>query len=423
MLFDTSWPVLLFLMTVAYVLTWSLGVLSLDLSVVLWTTFGLALGYQLLSRILDYLPSLQSVTILHTAVNVLAVTGLAVIWTMLGGLASPAFAMFFALPITALGVVSRFSIQFGITVYSIIAAWVVAIRGSAELRLQLESLGFPRLWDYLPGTNQLEFAGYGAVTGGNAQLQFMIVFSFALLGIAATSAITVILIGRLFERLKFASASGERAAKISDSFVSDTNDLELILDRDEQVVIAISPKLADVLHETPESVIGCHVTSVLPFHSGHPARRMIESGKTGELKNQGLTTPGGCHLLNIRTHAGSSNGYEFQRVTFNELSAREYAELSIDLLGELYGAIDGNGRLQYLSTSLQKLTGMIAGDRADQIPMPAGWWQIGARRQHRRTVPMNANEYELRLHREEYYGDHSLTEIIVFRLQPAGGHG
>lgn len=421
-LFDTSWPLLLFLLTAAYMLSWSLGVLSLDLTTVLWTTFGLALGYQLFSRLLDYLPGLGSVTTLHTVANVAAVTGLAVIWAMLGGLASPAFALFFALPITALGIVARFSVQFGVTLYSIIAAWIVAIYGSAELRLQLESLGFPRVWEFLPGVNELGFAGYGVIAGGNAQLQFMIVFSLALFGVATTSAIVVILISRLFERLRFASATGERAEKISDSFVTDTNDLELILDRDELTVIAISPRLADVLNETPESVVGCHVSSVLPFHSGHPARRLIESGESGALKNQGLTTPTGCHLLNLRTHVGTSEGYEFQRITFNELTAREYAELSIDLLGELYGAIDGDGQLQYLSRSLQNIADVKVGDRADQFSMPAGWWQIGARRQHTRTVPLNGNEYQLRLHREEFYGDHSLTEIIVFRLTPVGRH-
>lgn len=420
-LFDTSWPLLLFLLTAAYLLSWSLGVLAIDLATVLWTTFGLAFAYLVLSRALDYLSSLRGVMALHTTVNLAAVTSLAVIWSMVGGLDAPAFALFFALPIVALGMVARLGVQYAVTAYSILAAWAVALRESYPLRLKLESLGVPPLWDYLPGLSAREFAGYGVISGGGEQLQFMIVFSFALLGVATTSAVVVVLIGRLFERLRFASATGERASRISESFVSDTNDLELVLDRNEQSIIAISPKLAELLDETPESVIGCHVTSVLPFHAGHAARQLIESGASGELYNQGLTTPSGCRLLNMRTHAGSSEGFEFQRITFNELSAREYSQLAIDLLGELFGAIDSNGTFLYTSAALAKLTGAGSGNRADALPLPAGWWQIGARREHRRTLSLDGSDYQLRLHREEFYGDHSLTEIIVFRFTPMRG--
>lgn len=420
-LFDTSWPLLLFLLAAAYLLSWSLGVLALDLAAVLWTTFGLAFAYLVLSRALDSLSSLRGVMALHAAVNLAAVTGLAVIWSMLGGLDAPGFVLFFALPIAALGMVARLSVQYAVTGYSVLCAWVVALRESYALRLQLESLGVPPLWDYLPGLSGKEFAGYGVVSGGGEQLQFMIVSSFALLGVATTSAVVVVLIGRLFDRLRFASATGERASRISESFVTDTNDLELILDRNEQTIIAISPKLAALLDETAESVVGCHVTSVLPFHAGHAARRLIESGESGELFNQGLTTPSGCLLLNLRTHAGSADGYDFQRITFSELSAREYSQLAIDLLGEMYGALDNGGTFLYLSERLAELTGCSAGDRADGLPLPAGWWQIGARREHRRSLSLDGRNFELRLHREEYYGDHSLTEIIVFRLTPAAG--
>lgn len=422
-LFDTSWPLLLFLLTSAYLLSWSLGLLAFDLQTVLWTTFGLAFGYLVLSRALDYLSSLRSVMALHTAVNLAAVTGLAIIWSMIGGLDAPAFALFFALPVVALGMVARLGVQYAVTTYSIGAAWVVALRGSYALRAKLESLGIPPVWDHLPGLSADEFTGYGAMSGGGEQLQFMIVFSFALLGIATTSAVVVVLIGRLFERLRFASASGERASRISESFVTDTNDLELILDRNEQSIIAISPRLAKLLDETPESVVGCHVTSVLPFHAGHPARRLIESGESGELYNQGLTTPSGCRLLNMRTHAGTAEGFDFQRITFSELCAREYSQLAIDLLGELYGAIDADGMFLYLSEGLGALTGFEAGDRADRLPLPAGWWQIGARREHRRTVALDDVSYHLCLHREEYFGDHSFTEIIVFRMTPVQGGG
>lgn len=420
-LFDTSWPLLLFLLTAAYLLSWSLGVLTIDLEMVLWTTFGLAFAYLVLSRALDYLSSLRGVMALHAAVNIAAITGLAVIWSMIGSLEAPAFVLFFALPVVALGMVARLGVQYAVTGYSILAAWVVALRESYALRLKLESLGAPPVWDHLPGLSAREFTGYGVVSGGAEQLQFMIVFSIALLGVATTSAVVVVLIRRLFERLRFVSATGERASRISESFVTDTNDLELILDRNEQSIIAISPKLAAMLDQTPESVVGCHVTTVLPFHAGHAARRMIESGKSGELCNQGLTTPAGCRLLNMRTHQGSADGYEFQRITFNELNARDYALLAIDLLNELCGAIDANGTFLYVSEALSERTDARAGGRADALPLPAGWWQIGARRDHRRALALDGNNFQLHLHREEYFGDHSLTEIVVFRFSPARG--
>ncbi|MDX1516215.1 MAG: hypothetical protein R3288_05215 [Woeseiaceae bacterium] len=421
-LFDTSWPLLLFLLAAAYVLSWSLGVLAIDLSAVLWTTFGLALAYQVLSRLLDFAPGLQRVIALHVMINVAAVTGLAFVWSQLGGLASPAFAFFFAIPIIALGLIARLAAQYTVTLYTILAAWFVAVRESADLRLQLEAIGVPPFWYRLSELGMSDSGTYGAVVTGSAQLQFMLVFSFAMIGVATTSAIVVVLIGRLFERLRFASASGERAEKITESFVDDANDLELILDRNEQTIIAISPRLAELLDEIPESVVGCHFTSILPFHAAHPARRLIESGESAALYNQGMSVGSDCRLVNVRTHAGTSGGYEFQRITFAEPTAKDYAQLAVDVLGDRYGAIDGqSGRVLYLSDVLATQTGVQVGERADWLSMPAGWWQIGARREHTRRVPLDGCEYDLRLRREEFYGDHSLAEVIVFRLHPVGG--
>ncbi len=419
-LFDSSWPLMLVILTGAYMVAWALELLAIDLSTVLWTTFALAIGYSALSRSLDFVSTMRGVMAFHVAINIIAVTGLAWVWSMLGGLASPAFALFFALPVVALGLVVRLGVQYSVTAYTLFVAWAVALRDSPELRLKLEQLGVPALWEAVPGFVDGDLSGYGVIAGGAAQLQFMLVFSFALIGVATTSAIVVELIHRLFERLQFVTATGERAEKISESFVHTTHDMELLLDRDSEQIIAVSPRFAEVLHESPRELIGCHYTTVLPFEPGHPLRRLIESGESGRLTNEGLATPSGLRLVNIRTHSGESEGYEFQRITFTELTAKEYAQIAVDLLGDLYGAIDGDGKVLYLSDALAERTGVEPGERADRVPLPAGWWQIGTRRQHTRRVPLNEREFDLRLKREEYFGDREFRELIVFRLTPAG---
>lgn len=421
-LFDASWPLALIVMTAAYVLAWSLELLTIDLPTVLWTTFGLALGHQTLSRLIDYVGHHGGVRLLHVAVNVLAIIGLAVIWSLLGGLAAPAFAMFFALPVIAIGLVVNLAVQFGLTLFAIACAWAVALRESADLRVQLEQNGVPPLWNALPGLTTHEFAGYGVVAGGLAQLQFMIVFSFAMIGVVTASAVVVALIGRLFERLRFLSASGQRAEKVAQSFLTQEDGLELIVDRKSFQVIAVSPRLAEELEEPPESLIGCHYATVLPFSWDHPALRLIEAGVASELPQQVFPSASGYKLVNFRIHPGTSEGYEFQRVTLEDLQENDYAQVAVDGLDDLAGVVDGGGRILYLSQAVKRLLPVVKNQwRADLLPLPAGWWEIGARRRHRRQVSIGHLKYELLLARREIFADEGDLELTVFRLNPLEG--
>lgn len=422
LLFDTSWPLALIIMTAAYVLSWSLDLLRIELSTVLWTTFGLALGHQTLSRLLDFVDSRQGLMQLHAAINIAAIVGLAAIWSLLGGLAAPAFAMFFALPVIALGLVSSLALQFGITAFAVLCSWTVALRESAELRLQLEQLGFPPVWNAVPGLTTHEFAGYGVIASGSAQLQFMLVFTFAMVGVVTTSAVVVALITRLFDRLRFVSVSGRRAEKMAQSFMTQEDGLELIVDRKSFQVIAVSPRLAGELEEPPETLIGCHYTTVLPFSQDHPALRMIEAGVASELTQQVFPAPSGYKLVNIRIHPGTSDGFEFQRVTLEDLQQNDYAQIAVDGLEDLAGVVDGGGRILYLSQAVKKLLPVMHNEwRADLLPLPAGWWEIGARHRHTRKVSIGYRDFELQLSRNEIFADEGNLELTSFRLLPARG--
>lgn len=419
LLLDASWPMVLIILTAAYLASWSLGVLAIDLPAVLWTTFGIAVSHQVLSRLLDYVDVRNGVLFLHTAINVAAITGLAVIWAMLGGLAAPAFAIFFALPVIALGLVARLHVQYAVTVYAIAIAWLVAIRASADLRLQLDQHGFPPFWDSLPALTSHQFVGYGVTAGGSAQLQFMIVFSFAMLGVVTTSAIVIALVGRLFNRLRFVSASGHRAHSVAQSFLTQTDGLELIIDRESFQVIAVSPRLAEELEESPDILIGCHYTAVLPFPHDHPAIRLINAGISSNLPHQVFPAASGYKLVNFRIHPGTSDGYEFQRITMEDLQENDYAQITVDGLNDLSGVVDGGGRILYLSQAVKKLLPVSKNQwRADLLPLPAGWWQIGARKQHTRTVSIGRTDYRLNLSHESFYAEGDDMELTVFRLQP-----
>jgi PAS domain-containing protein len=417
LLFDASWPMVLIILTAAYLASWYLGLLTIDLPAVLWTTFGVAVAHQVLSRLLDYVDARNGVLLMHTTINVAAITGLAVIWSMLGGLAAPAFAIFFALPIIALGLVARLPVQFAVTVYAIVIAWLVAIRESADLRLQLDQLGFPPFWHSLPALTAHEFVGYGVTAGGAAQLQFMIVFSFAMLGVVTTSAIVIALVSRLFNRLRFVSASDQRAQSMAQSFLTQTDGLEMIIDRQSFQVIAVSPRLAEELEEAPEVLVGCHYTAVLPFPYDHPAIRLIDAGISSHLPHQVFPAASGYKLVNFRIHPGTSDGYEFQRVTLEDLQENDYAQITVDGLNDLSGVVDGGGRILYLSKAVKKLLPVSKNQwRADLLPLPAGWWQIGARKQHTRTVAIGRTDYRLELSRDSFYAEDGDMEVTVFRL-------
>lgn len=420
LLFDTSLPLALTLMTAAYLLSWWLGLLRIDLSAVLWTTFGLALGHQTLSRLLDYVGRYHGVGLLHAGINVIAIVGLAIIWSLLGGLAAPAFAMFFALPTIALGLVSSLAVQSGITLFAIFCAWIVALRESAELRLQVESIGIPPVWNLVPRLTTQEFSGYGVIAGGSAQLQFMLVFTFAMIGVVLMSAVVVALIRRLFDRLRFVSISGRRAETMAQSFMTREDGLELIIDRNSFQVIAISPRLAKEVEEQAENLIGCHFTTVLPFAHDHPAFRLIESGVASQLKRQVFPAAGGYRLVNIRVHQGTSEGFEFQRVTLEDLQQSDYAQVAMDSLRELTGVLDGGGHILYLSEAARELLHVSSDQwRADLLPMPAGWWEIGARERHTRNVRIGHLNFELQLSRSEIFADEGNLELTAFRMLPA----
>lgn len=430
LLFDTSWPLLLLIMTAAYMLSWSMGLLAIDLSTVLWATFGLGLAHHLLSRLLDLVQAGSGLIVLHTILNFIAVSALGVVWSLLGGLAAPAFAIFLALPIIALGLVTRFVLQFALTVYAILVAWLVALQGSEALRLHFEQMGAPAVWSILPGTAERSFAGYGMVSGGSEQFQFMLVFSFAMFGVVTTSSIVVTLIGRLYQRLKFISASEDRAEHLAQSFLTQEDGLEFILDRDSFQIIAVSPRLADVLESPPETLVGCHYSVILPFEPGHPAQRLIEMGFPAELPNQVIPTVDTYKLVNFRLHPAISSGREYQRISLDELHENDYARITLNSLQDICGVVDGGGRILYLSAAARDVLPVIRDQwQADALPLPAGWWEIAPRTSHRRQIVIADSEYQINLRRLEFQLRHCRgarnphsdeMELTVFRLVQSG---
>ncbi|MEQ8207503.1 MAG: hypothetical protein RIA65_15125, partial [Woeseia sp.] len=118
-------------------------------------------------------------------------------------------------------------------------------------------------------------------------------------------------------------------------------------------------------------------------------------------------------------HPGVSDGYEFQRITMEDLQENDYARIAVDGLGDLTGVLDGGGRILYISEAVKTLLPVSRSQwRADLLPLPAGWWQIGARKQHTRNVTIGRNEYALRLSHETFFADGNDMELTVFRLRP-----
>tara|TARA_R110002096_G_scaffold123816_3_gene267721 strand:+ start:1297 stop:2619 length:1323 start_codon:yes stop_codon:yes gene_type:complete len=420
MLHDAGWPVLLTTLTAAFVIVWSLELLPISLPMLLWTTFGVALGQQTLSRLLDYCTDGRPVRVLHMGINILAISGLAILWAMLGGLSAPAFALFFALPVVTLGLVSGAVMQCVMTVYAISLAWLVAIRQSPDLRLQLEQAGVPPVWDAFPTLLINEISGYGMLVGGAAQLQFMVVFSLAMIGVAATTAIVVALIRTLTRRLRLVSASGKRAENMALSFLSREDGFEMIIDSRSRQIIAISPALAAEVGETPDALVGCHFSTALAFPSDHPVGRLIESGTANQLENQVVRTGSGEKLLNIRTQPGTDEDLEFQRVSLVELRGSDYAQIVMDSFEETGGVVDAHGRIVFLTDSAKKLL-PTSGDTylANRLPLPAGWWNIGTRKKHLRRVSIGRQPYELHLSRREFFAPERELELTAFKLIPA----
>lgn len=418
LLFDASWPLIVFIMVVSYLLAWWLDLLDIDLPMVLWTSFILALSHQTLSRVLDYVEDSSAVELVYLAFNIAAIAGLAIIWSMLGGLSAPAFAIFFALPIITFGLIANIATQFAVAIYTIILAWSVAIRHSADLRLQLEYLGMPSLGDVTTSIPATEFGG-GIVAGGVAQMQFMVVFSVAILGVALVSAMLVAMIHLLSKRLRFASTLGKRAETLVGSFLTQDDGLELIVDRDSFQVIAVSPSLANEIDADAAALIGCHYTSVLPFPEDHPALRSIESGSSALFTHQVFSFASGKRLANIRIHPGTSDGFAFQRITILELRLSDYAEIAAHALDDISGVINTDGRILQASRSLQKLLAASGKfDSANSLPLPAGWWQIGVRKRHSRHVNVANVDYRLDLNRTEFFSTGQNLELTAFRLSP-----
>lgn len=417
LMLDTTWPLVLIIMTAACVSAWALGVLNVRLADVLWLTFGVALAHQLLSRMLEIAGTSTTALLLHTALNVAAVSGLGLLWSLMGGLAAPAFSIFFALPIVALGLVVRISIQYGVTLYAILVAWVVALVNSTDLQLKLEQLGVPAFWRLLPGDSSIDFIGYGVIAGGSAQLQFMVVFTFAMIGVAATSSIVVSLIDRLYQRLRFVSASGEFAGKMADIFINQAEGLEMIIDRNGAEIVTVSPAITGALRQPAAALIGSHYSAVLPFEAGHVVRRQIDAGQAATIPHQVFVTDEGPILVNIRVNPGEVDGFRFQRVTLEPLQEKDFTEIAQSAFSDICGAIDRDGRIVYLSKEAKNLLGCDGtNDRADAAPLPAGWWQIGGRERHERMVSIGKTEYRLKLSREEFFAVLSHVELVMFRL-------
>ncbi len=417
LLFDASWPLIVFIMVIAYLLAWWLDLLEVDLPMVLWTSFILALGHQTLSRLLDYVDDSSAVELVYMVFNLAAIAGLAIVWSMLGALSAPAFAIFFALPVVTFGLIGNLATQLAVATYTIILAWTVAIRHSADLRLQLEHVGLPSFGSLTNNLPAAEFSGHGIVAGGVAQMQFMVVFSVAILGVALVSAMLVAMIHLLSKRLRLISTLSKRAETLVGSFLTQEDGLELIVDRDSFQVIAVSQSLANEVGDEASALVGCHYTSVLPFPADHPALRSIESGSSALLQHQVFSSASGNRLVNLRVHPGTSGGFAFQRITILELQLSDYAEIAAHALDDISGVIDKDGRILQASTSLKKLLAVSGKfDNANSLPLPAGWWQIGVRKKHSRHVQVASVNYRLDLNRAEFFSTENNLELTAFRL-------
>jgi PAS domain-containing protein len=419
LLCDTSWPLALIIMTASYLLSWSMGLLSVDLSSILWTTFGLAFGYMLLSRALDFVKSSGRALLLHGVLNVIAIVGLGIIWSMLGGLAAPAFAIFFALPVIALGIIARPPVQYGISIFAILVAWFVALSASPELRLQLEHIGIAPVWNALPGLPVQDIGRYGIAASGSAQLQFMLVFSFAILGVATTSAVVIAMIRHLCNRLTLENLTGQRADRLAHSLLAREGSKEVVLDRASRRIIAASPGLAEDLGASAVTIVGSHVSAVFPHTDDDPATKAIEAGLAVDLPEQVLPATRGHRLVNFRLRPGAVREHEFQHIVLEDLHAADYARIAVDAFGDLCGVVNGRGIVQYMSPGLQEFfPGTGLEQRADRLPLAPGWWEIAPRLRHVRHVSIGRSDYELYLSRREYYSGHGAFELTAFRLIP-----
>ena len=305
--------------------SWLLGAIELNVSLVLWTFFGLALGGLALDFVLAQAQGAHGLNAGVELGHALKILGLGALWHLVGGIDNVTFLPVFLLPVLTAAMLLMRRQALLMATLTAGAVNTIALWESPGLQRHIVRLGLPleSLFSRLPSPVHepaATFLGLGA--GPEFQVAALVMFT---LMISAAAILSCVLSARtlgLFERFLEASFSqGESASLLRSAIRQDPVPTVLVYADTAQIVEASRGFVNHMLLRR-DLLAGATLFDCVAFACPDAVRALL-ARPAGELKLAEYCVGTEYRVASVRSHRFQIGGLDFASITLvdkNELS-------------------------------------------------------------------------------------------------------
>ncbi len=330
------------------------------------------------------------------SLQIVATACLGILWLQLGGVAVPALAILFLLPIATSGMtLSRWHPVISVFAAVGVVAIVVGIT-SPELRWYADGLGIPFMGvlDWI-AVRAVELAGsdlFEGQAGGQAAITFVVFL------VVASS------LGLLASRLTRVSAEVDTAMSLSSSAVAAAQDLTdaifasapeplALLDPETGRITRASRSFSRTFGVDEREAQGRQFLEVVGFHLPDRVETALQGGDVEPTPHSG---GGGFGISGLRVRRMSVPGHSLSLATLTDRSLLHSLLAALDADPDILVLVDDTDRIRWINAAGRErfgaeCAGGSAGDVLEEPGLPTGWWDPGPRELVRRPLGADAS--------------------------------
>jgi PAS domain-containing protein len=410
-LLDDAWLLTIFAILLATVVPWLVS--GLDINFVAVSLGILVLGAIHVSFSMLRRPTSARQPVL-TALHVLGVLAIGVIWRYAGGLQNPAFLIVFALPVIGSIFLSRWQ-PYLMALVAIVATVAVAITQAPEMRWYVPGLTAIGAWlAAVSGQEVVPFPGFYAPSG-----YYIVLFEvFAILLVAC--ALAAEYLGTVFERLlahvDVARVEAEHGQKFWSSLIEDLPLPALLVDTDSLRVLSASKRVADLVGIETE---GESLFEAIQFSYPDLVQELINE-RGGVVPVCLIRVGGEWRVTAVHVQHVVQKGGELALVSIHDKTEEFMAKTALDVTGLAVLVIDARDRILAFNKPARALFAGIhkdaaAGELLSLPEIPARWWETGSSGRRKALVNIAPRVYEVTTSAAPLPGEEERIYIVTFQ--------
>jgi PAS domain-containing protein len=418
---DAIWLATLLLLLAAIAVPWYVRILDIDLGRLTWVLFGYALTYLGATLAADRLRSSRGILGMATALQIVGILVLGLVWYLLGGAHTPMFLLAFVVPVVASGILTLRWLPYALAALAVLVAWSVAALTSPSLRWYLVQLDIP-----LAGW--LTSLPLGALRGPFPGLEvdpayvvvLMELFAVVLFAVAmATESLTTVLL-RLTASLHASGEALREAEGLAQRVLQASLHPIALVDRSTHRVVQASDSFVRQFLLKPSDLADRTLVDLLDMPFPEPLHAALAQG--GEVSFAICRVDGETRIARISVCLIEHAGTDYAHVSVHDVSDLYYLQGALEVIDAPYLLLGADRRILYFNRAAESLfgqlySGMPASGTLEPDGTPSRWWDLTPRRSHRRQLSIKDTPYRADLAAADLPGH--AGSLTVVTLQPA----